>query len=321
MKKVLVILPLQEEDRTLFLSKAGLDEKEYAVTFRNTAAEVSAEELSAANILVGSIPPERLAGADYLEWMQGSMAGADSYTAPGVLPEEVILTNAAGAYGISVSEHMVAATFALIRRFPQYMRNQAARKWKAMGNILSVEESTVLVLGLGDIGGRYAKKMKALGAYVIGVRRTDKEKPAYVDEQYTLEHLPEIIGRADIVAMVLPASKSTEKLMDREMLHRMKKGSYLVNNGRGNAVDIKALKEALDEGRLAGAALDVTDPEPLPAEDSLWDYENVLLTPHISGNFFLRRTLLNVIDLAADNLHRYSCAEPLLHVVDRKTGY
>ncbi len=321
MKNVLVIMPLQEEDQALLVSKAGGEGKAYSFTFRSSGDEVSAEELAAADILVGAIPPERLCQAKNLEWMQGAMAGVDRYVAPGVLPEQVILTNSAGAYGLAVSEHMVAASFALIRRFPQYMRNQAAHSWKAMGNIISIEGSTVIVLGLGDIGGRYARKMKALGAYVIGFRRTHKEKPDYVDEQYTLDQLPEVIGRGDIVAMVLPGSKSTEKLMDKEMLCRMKKGSYLINNGRGNAVDLEALKVALDEGQIAGAALDVTDPEPLPADDSLWDYEDLLLTPHVSGNFYLRQTLLNVIDIAGENLRRYSCGEPLTHVVDREAGY
>ena len=173
------------------------------------------------------------------------------------------------------------------------------------------------MLGLGDIGGRYAKKMKALGAYVIGFRKTDKEKPEYVDEQYTLDRLPEMIGRGDLVAMILPATKETENLMNEEMLNRMKMGSYLINAGRGNAVDLAALRKALDEGRIAGAALDVTSPEPLPSDDPLWKYENVLITPHIAGNLWLRQTVVNVIRIAGNNLTRYLNGEPLDHVVKR----
>ena len=154
--------------------------------------------------------------------------------------------NGAGAYGLAVSEYMLAASLALVRRFPEYARRQAERSWLPMGSITSIEGSTVIVLGLGDIGWRYAQKMKALGAYVIGFRKTNSQKPDYVDEQYTLDRLPEMIGRADIVAMVLPATDETKNLMDREMLQRMKKGSYLINAGRGNAVDPAALREALD---------------------------------------------------------------------------
>ena len=245
------------------------------------------------------------------------MAGTDAYVVPGAMPDNIILTNGAGAYGLAVSEYMVAASLSLVRRFPEYARRQAECNWKPVGHISSIEGSTVIVLGLGDIGGRYAQKMKALGAYVIGFRKSNREKPDYVDEQYTLDRLPEIIGRADIVAMILPATKETENLMDRDLLQRMKKGSYLINAGRGNAVDPAALREALDEGRIAGAALDVTSPEPLPEDDPLWKYENVLITPHVAGNLWLRQTVQNVIRIAGNNLTRYLNGEPLDHVVKR----
>ena len=138
-----------------------------------------------------------------------------------------------------------------------------------------------------------------------------------MDEQYTLDKLPEMIGRGDLVAMILPATKETENLMNEDMLNRMKMGSYLINAGRGNAVDPAALRKALDEGRIAGAALDVTSPEPLPSDDPLWKYENVLITPHIAGNLWLRQTVVNVIRIAGNNLTRYLNGEPLDHVVKR----
>ncbi len=233
------------------------------------------------------------------------------------MPADVLLTSGAGAYGLAVSEYMLACSLSLARRFPEYARRQGAHNWKPVGNITSIEGSTVIVLGMGDIGGRYAQKMKALGAYVIGFRKTNKNKPDYVDEQYTMDRLPEMIGRADIVAMVLPGTEETDNLMDKEMLRRMKKGSFLINAGRGSAVDLTALRAALDEGRLAGAALDVTSPEPLPADDPLWDYENVLITPHVAGNLWLRQTVLNILHIAGNNLARYLNGEPLDHVVDR----
>lgn len=321
MKKILVILPLEENERSRFREQVNGAPEDYLFSFYPSLNDVPAEEVSAANIIIGQFSATRAGEAENLEWLHGSMAGIDSFLAPGVLPENVLLTNSAGAYGPAVSEHMVAATLALVRRFPQYMRNQTARVWKPEGNIICIEGSTVAVLGLGDIGGHYAKKMKALGAYVIGIRRTDKDKPEYVDEQYTVDRLPEVIGRADIVAMVLPGSKETEKLMNEDLLYRMKPGSYLVNDGRGSAVDLDALKKVLDDGHIAGAALDVTDPEPLPADHPLWDYKNVLLTPHVSGGFFLRRTLDNVISIACKNLRLYTHGGQMEHVVDRSAGY
>ena len=315
-KKILVLLPVTEEDKEYLIFKARGAARPSRFVFCKIE-EATDEDIASSQIIIGKLPVDKIKCADSLEWLQLPMAGTDAYVVPGVLPEDIILTNGAGAYGLAVSEYMLAASLALVRRFPEYARRQAERCWRPMGNITSIEGSTVLVLGLGDIGGRYARKMKALGAYVIGFRKTDRQKPDYVDEQYTLDRLPEMIGRADIVAIVLPAVEETNNLMDREMLQRMKKGSYLINAGRGNAVDPAALREALDEGRIAGAALDVTSPEPLPADDPLWNYENVLITPHVAGNLWLRQTVQNVIRIAGNNLARYLNGEPLDHIVRR----
>ena len=318
-KKVLVLLPLTEEDKEYLISCAQGAAQPCSFIFRNVE-EATDDEIASSQIIIGRFPIQKIRCAASLEWLQLPLAGVDAYIAPGVLPEDILLTNGVGSYGLAVSEHMLAFSLALVRRFPEYARRQAERSWTPMGNVTSIEGATVIVLGLGDIGGHYAQKMKALGAYVIGFRKSDKERPAYVDEQYTLDRLPEMIGRADIVAMALPATKETENLIDAEMLCRMKKGSFLINAGRGSAVDLTALRDALDEGRLAGAALDVTAPEPLPADDPLWDYENVLITPHVAGGLWLRQTLLNVLHIAGNNLTRYLNGEPLDHVVDRPAG-
>ena len=305
-KKILVLLPLQEEDKEYLVSRAQGAAQPCSFEFRKIE-EATAEEIAASHIIIGKLPPDKVKCASSLEWLQLPNAGVDAYVAPGVMPADVLLTSGAGAYGLAVSEYMLACSLSLARRFPEYARRQGAHNWKPVGNITSIEGSTVIVLGMGDIGGRYAQKMKALGAYVIGFRKTNKNKPDYVDEQYTMDRLPEMIGRADIVAMVLPGTEETDNLMDREMLRRMKKGSFLINAGRGSAVDLTALR----------AALDVTSPEPLPADDPLWDYENVLITPHVAGNLWLRQTVLNILHIAGNNLARYLNGEPLDHVVDR----
>ena len=305
-KKILVLLPLQEEDKEYLVSRAQGAAQPCSFEFRKIE-EATAEEIAASHIIIGKLPPDKVKCASSLEWLQLPNAGVDAYVAPGVMPADVLLTSGAGAYGLAVSEYMLACSLSLARRFPEYARRQGAHNWKPVGNITSIEGSTVIVLGMGDIGGRYAQKMKALGAYVIGFRKTNKNKPDYVDEQYTMDRLPEMIGRADIVAMVLPGTEETDNLMDREMLRRMKKGSFLINAGRGSAVDLTALR----------AALDVTSPEPLPADDPLWDYENVLITPHVAGNLWLRQTVLNILHIAGNNLARYLNGEPLDHVVAR----
>ena len=134
-------------------------------------------------------------------------------------------------------------------------------------NLVAVITDGSAVLGLGDIGGDYARKVHALGAHVIGVRRTNRNKPDYLDEQHTMDDLDTLLGRADIVAMVLPGGSTTNHIMDERRLRLMKKGAYLINVGRGNAIDPAALKAVLKDGHLGGCGLDVTEPEPLPPEE------------------------------------------------------
>lgn len=200
-KKILVTIPVTEAHKT-YLEKQASSGK-YNCQFRYIPKEhVTKEDLEDTQVLIGNLPPP-WCGRRSAEWLQLNSAGADPYTPEGVLPAGAVLTNATGAYGLAVSEHMLALTFDLIRRLGQYHKNQADRQWRSMGNIISVEGSTILILGLGDIGGDYARKVKALGAYTIGVRRTCKEKPEYLDEQYTMDDLDRLLPRADVVAMVV----------------------------------------------------------------------------------------------------------------------
>ena len=137
---------------------------------------------------------------------------------------------------------MLALTFSLVRHFDYYMKNQIKHTWKQLNSVKSVKGSTILILGLGRIGGDYAKKVKSLGAYVIGVKRTIKDKPDYVDELYTIDKLDEVIGRADIIAMVLPGGEATRHIINADRFSKMKRGAYIINVGRGNAIDFDALK-------------------------------------------------------------------------------
>ena len=320
MKKVLVTLDAEPQHLAFFEAQVRDAAEEYAFVCR-PADSLTESDLTDVQIILGSLDPALLPAANRLEWLQIAWAGADNYLNAGTLRDDVLFTNASGAYGLAVSEHMLAVTLALVRRLHQYARNQQAHVWADRGAITSVEGSKVLVLGLGDIGGRYARKMKALGAYVIGLRRTEAEKPDYLDEQYTIDRLDEQLPRADIVAMVLPGGAATNHIMDERRLRLMKKNAYLVNCGRGSAIDPQGLKRVLAEGAIGGAALDVTEPEPLPADDPLWDDERVILTPHISGQFFLRETFERVIRICGENLYRYAHGLELAHVVDRRTGY
>ena len=318
MKVILVTVPVTEEEEQRI--RVITPSKDYTLKFK-PVHDITQEDVADASIILGHVPAEMLPFAKKLEWLQLSSAGADRYFRSDTLPESVVLTNAVGAYGLTVSEHMTAFTFSLMRRFPQYSKNQFNHEWKIMGDVKSVQGSTVLVIGMGDIGTSYAKQMRALGAYVIGVRRARKPMPAVFSEQFTIDQLDEVIPRADVVAMVIPGSDATRKVMNAERFALMKDGSYLINVGRGVSVDTDALIAALKSGKLAGAALDVTDPEPLPKDSELWDMDNVIITPHAAGNYLLEGTLERVVEILTENLGNYLNGRPLRNIVDRDLGY
>lgn len=326
---ILVVLPVEERHKQYLAAQVPDDVHFIWSSYRDVTPQLASD----ADVIIGNAAPEivqkanevsRAAnnGKTRLRWLQLNSAGADNYLVQGILDPETVLTSSAGAYGLSVSEHMLAMTFSLIRRFDEYARQQVRHEWKWAGKVTSIESSTVLVLGLGDIGSRYARMMHALGADVIGVRRTaHKDKPDYLMEQHTIDELDSLLPRADIVAMILPGGSATQHIMDERRLRLMKKGAYLINDGRGNAIDPAALKKVMQEGHLGGVGLDVTEPEPLPEDDELWNMDRVIITPHIAGQFLLPKTFENVVQIAGENLRAFVNGEPLQHVVNRKAGY
>ena len=299
MTNILAVMPFEEPH------KQYLEQIAKNCSFTYTQAP-TLEQVCAADIILGNADPKLVAQSQRLQWLQLNSAGTDDYCKPGILKPGTILTNATGAYGLTVSEHMTAMTYLLCRKMDLYLRNQAGHLWQAEGSVTSVWNSTVLVLGLGDIGAEYAKRMKALGAYVIGIRRRPGVKPDCVDELHSMDQLDRLLPRADFVAMVLPSTLQTRHIMDQRRLKLMKKGAYLINCGRGDAVDCDALNSLLRSGNaLGGAALDVTEPEPLPKEHPLWDAPRCIITPHVAGGFFLRETFERIVRITGENLERF----------------
>lgn len=280
--------------------------------------ELSPADVEWAEAIVGNVPHAYLAGAKRLKLLQLGSAGTEGY--PAAVPEGALLANASGAYGLAISEYMLAQLFAIIKKHYDYYDDQRECIWRDEGSVTSVCGSTVLSVGMGDIGGEFLKKCKALGAHTIGICRSMREKPEYADELYTLSALDSVLPRADAAALSLPASPETVGLFDARRLELMKRGAVLINVGRGSAIVTEALIEAAAEGRVR-AALDVTDPEPLPPEHPLWRTKNVYITPHISGFFHLEETLNRIIRIGAENLRRLRMEEPLLNLVDSETGY
>ena len=216
---------------------------------------------------------------------------------------------------------MVAVWLMLLKKLHSYRDAQPAGAWGDLGPVASAWNSTVLVLGLGDIGGEFAKRAKALGARVIGVRRAGVDKPDFVDALIHTDRLDEYLPQADCVAITLPGTAQTRNMFDAARIAKMKDGAILLNVGRGTIVDSTALCAALERGKLAGAALDVTDPEPLPADHPLWKQKNAVITPHVSGGFHLQETHERIIRIMAENLRAFCAGAPLRNVVDFETGY
>lgn len=312
--------PLTDEQIRFLMECAVCGSRKAELVFK-APAEMTQEDLDQAVATINFFPPALLKRAKHLEWVQLSSAGADAFVQKGILPDSCVLTNSSGAFSLSVGEHMIAQTFALTRNLPIYCCEQREHIWGELRPALAVEQSTVLVLGLGDIGAFYAKKMKALGAYVIGVRRHEGSLPDCVHEVTTVDHLEEYLPRADIIAMVLPGGKATEHIIDDRAFSLMKDRALILNSGRGSAIDPQALMRALDCGKIQGAALDVTEPEPLPKDHPLWDYRNVLITPHAAGWWQIPETLNRVVRICGENLKAFTKGEPYTHVVDRGLGY
>ena len=283
---------------------------------------VGDDALSECEIFFGDINADKLCRAKKLKWFHSASAGVDRYLAPGVLASSVILTGSAGMYNIAISEHLLGFTIMLMRQLHSYQKLQTQHKWGHLGSAKSIYQSLITVVGLGGIGGRYAASCKALGATVRGVVRKPRSIiPDCVDALFTAHQLDEAIVGADVVALTLPGTAETVKLFDKNRMLKMKKGSYILNVGRGSAIEQDALIELLENGHLGGAGLDVTAPEPLPNNSKLWDLPNVILTPHSSGKDNLPVTSELIFNRFIDYLRDYIAGRPFKQVVDREAGY
>lgn len=308
---VLVQLPLSGEQRARL--EAAAPEAAFMYVKPKT---ITAEQVAVADAIVGNVRPELLAGASRLRLLQLNSAGYEQYAVPGVLPAGCALCCATGAYGQAVSEHLFAMVLSQVKRLPGYHDLQRAHEWGDLGPVATLHGAHVLVLGAGDIGTHLAGLFAAMGAEVTGVRSHAAEPHAPFTAMATMSELPELLPKMDVVCSVLPSTPSTRGVADQRFFSLMRPGAYFANAGRGDLVDQEALVAALESGHLAGAALDVCVPEPLPVDSPLWDAPNLLLTPHVSGQFHLAATLENIVDIAAQNLAHLTAGEPLRNHVN-----
>ncbi|MBC7078848.1 MAG: D-2-hydroxyacid dehydrogenase, partial [Synergistales bacterium] len=237
-------------------------------------------------IFTKRLPLQALKGATKLRWVQAGTSGIGHLLDMGLRERDILLTNAVGAHGIPMSELLLGMMLAFVTGLNALIRVQSAQERprdQIIGNKTELEGQVLCILGLGDIGGTLCRKAKGLGMYVLGVRRSQIPFPD-VDEQFTPDKLTMVLPRADHVALCLPLTAETKHIIGERELRLMKPSAYIYNVGRGASIDTVALERALREGWIAGAGLDVTDPEPLPDNSPFWNMPNVILSQHTSGS-------------------------------------
>ncbi|MGM0498977.1 MAG: D-2-hydroxyacid dehydrogenase [Bacillota bacterium] len=278
------------------------------------------ELIKEAEIVFGWPKTDLVKKANNLKWLHLPSAGVDRYANKEIYQnQDIVLTNSSGVYGKPIAEHVFAMIMAHNRNLIDYAYDKKEKKWQRKNEIKDFFNSTVGILGLGDIGSTIAKRAKAWGANVLALKRTMTELPDYVDRIYLNQDLDELLKISDYIILTLPGTPETEGIIGRNELKMMKDSAFIVNIGRGSLINQEALIEALKEKWIAGAGLDVTEPEPLPEKSALWELDNVILTPHTSG--FSPTNDQRRFEIFKDNLKHYVNNENLLNKVDFKLKY
>ena len=322
MKKCLVLFPCDDMTR-LRLQTGAEDRCVFVFKEQNWTDEMYRNELREANIIIGEPKNEDFRYCANLELMQSPSSGANYYVQGGCFPASATLCCMTGGYGNILAEHLLAMVLSLCRRLPEYRDQQHRHLWELRLYDKQLEGSTLLILGAGDIGTTVARWMRPMVGKVIGVRRVVRKKPDCYDEMITLDELDDYLPQADIIICALPHTPETAGLLSEERLRKMKKDAVLVNGGRGSLIDQKALCKLLDEGWFWGVGLEVTSPEPLPADDPLWDKPRVIITPHAAGNSFAPGSPLErkIWDYIIKNIGQYLDGIEPENQVDFTTGY
>ncbi len=280
-----------------------------------------ASDIGSFNIIMGYPRPEDLIDATSLCWLQTPSAGVNQFIDPGLYANtDVILTSASGTYGRQIGDHVIGFMIAHNHSFFNHYENMKQKKWDRYFPEKDLFSSTVAVIGFGDLGSQIARKAKALDMRVLVIRRrAEHSSHPSVDAFYPLQDMETALQEADYVVLAAAGTDDTYHMIDKARLKGMKQGSVLINVARGTLVDEEALIASLEEKHLAGAYLDVTEEEPLPAESPLWNMRQVFITAHSSG--LSRNTTPIVFALFKENLHAFLEGTGMKNIVDFNRGY
>jgi phosphoglycerate dehydrogenase-like enzyme len=281
------------------------------------------KEIAAADATIGVCSAQVLKAAEHLEWIQWPAAGVDRCVGQPLLRERApLLTNLQRTMGPSIAEHVIAMMLALSRHFEEFYRQEQQSHWESEDSAPELQDvagKTVLVAGLGGIGTEVARRAHALGMRVVATRASGREGPDFVSYVGLPDELLKLTREADYVVNCLPLTPETTGIFNKEFFAAMKRSAYFISIGRGRSTVTADLTAALTQGTIAGAGLDVVDPEPLPPDNPLWHAPHLILTPHISANTAVSRETRNAV--ITENLRRYVAGEPMLSVVDIAKGY
>ena len=287
-------------------------------------SDTAIDEIADADAYIGNISPELVMAGKKLRWVQTLSAGVEQVLhktgSDALANSDIVLTNNQIVQGPEIADHAMALLLAHTRFLPTYMKRQADENWQGRPyTLVELNGKNALVIGMGGIGLQISIRAWAHGMNVVGVDPEDIAYLPYVDKIVKPDMLDEVIGDADVIFMAVPHTPASHRMIGPSQFEAMKKGAYFIAVSRGGTYDLDSLVKALDSQRLAGAGVDVTDPEPLPKGHALWKMDNVIITPHIAGRSDMDGGRMRGI--VKSNISRFAEGLRLYNVVDKQKGY
>lgn len=286
-----------------------------------SARQKQDELLGEAEIIYGlGLPSDLIRRAPGLKWIQTTSAGVDRHLTDEIRSSKVILTNVRGMHAVTIGEFVLGEMIMFAKGFPQFFLQKQSRQWKQFMPTV-IRGKTVGIVGMGGIGREIARLCRAFGMKVLATYRSARStsRTKYVDEIFQPGRMTDMFRLCDFVVLALPLTHETKGMIGESELRSMKPAAYLINISRGKIVDEAALVRALEEGRIAGAGLDVFETEPLPVDSKLWGLPNVIFSPHIAGG--MDDYMEQATDIFCENLKRYISGKRMLRLVNKKKGY